>query len=83
MLGEKSNWVRNVRTSGGEALLIHGRRRSVRLVEVPPGQRAPIIRRYLLFAISARPHVDVSWRAPLSKIESVADLYSVFRIAER
>jgi hypothetical protein len=81
MLGRNSNWVRNVRTAGGDAVLIHGRRRPVRLVEVTPSRlKAPIIKRYLLFAISARPHFDISWRAPLGQFEAIADDYPVFRI---
>src|SRR5829696_5165203 len=36
MLGEDTNWVRNVRATGGEAVLCHGRREEVRLEEVAP-----------------------------------------------
>jgi len=80
MLGDDSNWVRNVRAAGGRADLLHGRRRSVHLVEVDPMDRAPILRRYLLFAVGARPHMDVHWRAPLAEFEAVADRYPVFRV---
>jgi hypothetical protein len=42
----RSDWVRNVRAAG-EGALIRGRRvRRVRLVEVPPGERAPIAREF-------------------------------------
>lgn len=80
MLGEQANWVANVRAAGGAAVLTHGRRRRVHLVEVPPSARAPLLKRYLLFAVSARPHVDVHWRAPLARFSAVADRYPVFRI---
>jgi hypothetical protein len=80
MLGEQANWVRNVRAADGEAILTHGRRRPVRLVDVPVEQRAPIIKRYLLFAVGARPHMDISWRAPVADFDLVADRYPVFRI---
>lgn len=80
MFGEQSNWVQNVRSSGGVAVLTHGRRRPVHLVEVQVDLRAPIIKRYLLFAIGARPHVDLSWRAPLGRFESIAAHYPVFRV---
>lgn len=80
MLGEQSNWVRNVRAAGGSAVLTHGRRRPVRLVEVPVAERAPIIRRYLTFALGARPHIAISWRAPLSAFEQVAGHYPVFQV---
>jgi hypothetical protein len=44
MLGEGVNWVRNVRAAGGEALLRHGRREEVRLEEVAPERRAPVLK---------------------------------------
>jgi len=83
MFGEQSNWVQNVRVSNGEAVLTHGRRRPVRLVEVPVSERAPIIKRYLFFATGARPHMRVGWRAPLSAFEAAAPLYPVFRVEDR
>jgi hypothetical protein len=55
MFGEQSNWVKNVRASDGEAVLIHGRRGPVCLVDVAVPDRAPIIKRYLLLAMGARP----------------------------
>ncbi len=80
MFGDQSNWVKNVRASAGEVVLTHGRRRPVRLVEVPIADRARIIRRYLLFAIGARPHMHVMWSDPLSKFRTVEAVYSVFRV---
>jgi hypothetical protein len=83
MFGEQSNWVKNVRASDGKAVLTHGRRRAVQLVEVPVPDRAPIIKRYLLFALGARPHLQVGWRDPLSAFEAVAAIYPVFRVEHR
>ena len=83
MFGEQSNWVKNVRASDGEAVLTHGRRRPVRLVEVPVPDRAPIIKRYLLFATGARPHMQVGWREPLSAFKALAAIYPVFRVEPR
>ena len=80
MLGDQPNWVRNVRAAGGDAVLTHGRRRPVRLIEVPIAERAPIIRRYLTFALGARPHIAMSWRAPLAAFEEVAGNFPVFQI---
>ena len=81
MLGEQTNWVRNVRAAGGEAVLTHGRRRAVRLLEVPVSERAPVIKRYLTFATGARPHVSISWRAPIADFAAIAGDFPVFRIA--
>src|SRR6185369_12591173 len=47
MLGENTNWVRNVRAAGGQAKLIHGIREDVLLEEVDVSKRAPIIKAFL------------------------------------
>jgi hypothetical protein len=80
MLGEQTNWVRNVRAAGGRAVLRHGRREAVRLEEVDPAARPPILRRYLASAPGARPHIPVDRRAPLEDFEQVAPQNPVFRI---
>src|SRR5437660_681722 len=73
MLGEATNWVANVRADGRRAVLGHGRREAVRLEEVEPGSRAPILRRYLQVAPGARPHIPVDRRAPLADFERIAE----------
>ena len=55
MLGERANWVRNLRADDGRAVLRHGRKEAVRLEEVPVAQRPPILRRYLEVAPGGRP----------------------------
>jgi deazaflavin-dependent oxidoreductase (nitroreductase family) len=83
MLGENANWVRNVRAAGGQAVLRHGRTEAVRLVEVDPGDRAPILRRYLDVAPGGRPHFPIDRGAPLAEFEQIASEIPVFRITER
>ncbi|MFC5822178.1 nitroreductase/quinone reductase family protein [Nonomuraea harbinensis] len=80
MLGPRTNWVLNVRAAGGRAVLCHGQRTDVRLVEVEPAARAPILRRYLALAPGARPHLPVNRHAPLQEFERVAPAIPVFRI---
>lgn len=80
MLGEDTNWVRNVRASGGRAVLRHGDREVVTLREVDVSQRAPILRCYLQRAAGARAHIPVDYRAPAEAFEPVAAQYPVFRI---
>ena len=80
MLGENTNWVRNVRAADGEVVLRHGHREAARLVEVAAGDRAPILRRYLAVAPGARPHFPVDRRAPLAEFERIAPEIPVFRI---
>ncbi|GAA4425932.1 hypothetical protein GCM10023169_24200 [Georgenia halophila] len=81
MLGEDVNWVRNVRAAGGRAVLRHGTVEAVRLDDVAPAERAPILRRYLALAPGARSHMPVDRRAPLAEFERIAAGYPVFRIS--
>jgi deazaflavin-dependent oxidoreductase (nitroreductase family) len=80
MLGRQANWVRNVRAADGRAVLRHGRRQKIALHELPPDERAPILRRYLEVAPGARAHVAVDRHASLDEFERVAPQYPVFKI---
>ena len=80
MLGANANWVRNVRTAGGHAVIRHGKAVEVRLVEVPVPLRAPILKRYLEVAPGARPHIPVDHREPVSALEPIAAQHPVFRV---
>ncbi len=80
MLGEGTNWVRNVRAASGKARLVHGTSEQVILKEVDVGQRAPILKAYLQLAPGARPHMPVSQDAPISEFEKIASKYPVFRL---
>jgi hypothetical protein len=80
MLGEETNWVRNVRASGGKARLRHGISEQVFLKEVDVSQRAPILKEYLQIAPGARPHISISKDAPVSEFEKIASKYPVFRL---
>ena len=80
MLGEDTSWVRNVRAAGGRAVLRHRQPRAIRLTDVDPAERAPILRRYLECAPGARPHIPVDRRAPVAEFEHVAAQYPVFLI---
>lgn len=81
MLGDRAGWVLNVRAAGGAAVLVErGTRTPVRLVEVPVGGRAEILRRYLAIAPGARPHIPVARTAPPAELERVAADFPAFRI---
>ena len=80
MLGNNANWVRNVRAADGRAVLRRRGREEVRLVEVEPGDRAPILRRYLQVAPGARAHLPVDRHAPLAEFERIAGRFPVFQI---
>jgi deazaflavin-dependent oxidoreductase (nitroreductase family) len=80
MLGEDSNWVRNVRAAHGRPVLRHRKRREVLLEEVEPARRAPILRRYLDLAQGARAHFPLDRRAPLADFQRIAADYPVFHV---
>ena len=80
MLGEKTNWVRNVRAAEGQAVLRHGDSEDVCLVEDLSEKRAAILRRYLELAVGARPFFPIGRRAPLEEFESIVRQYPVFRV---
>jgi len=80
MLGEDTNWVRNVRAAGNKAVLLQGDRTPIRLEEVAVERRAPVIKRYCEVAPGGRPHIPVDPGAPLSAFEAIAARYPAFRI---
>jgi hypothetical protein len=80
MLGEGTNWVRNVRASEGKARLRHGITEEVLLIEVDSRQRAPILKAYLQLAPGARPHIPINKDAPISEFEKIASQYPVFKL---
>jgi hypothetical protein len=83
MLGGEANWVRNVRAAGGEGVLRHGRFEEVRLEEVGPDLRAPVLKAYLELAPNARVHLPVDKDAPLVEFERVSPGFPVFRVVPR
>ena len=80
MLGDGSQWVANVRASHGEAFIKRGRSHPVRLIEIPPAARAPILKAWCQIATSGRKHLPIPFDAPLSAYEAIAADYPVFRI---
>ena len=72
-----------MRAAKGQGVLRHRRREPVLLVEVEPGERAPILRRYVQLAPGARGHIRVDPEAPLVEFERIAPQYPVFRIETR
>jgi F420H(2)-dependent quinone reductase len=83
MLGEDVNWVRNVKAAGGDVTLRHGHREEVRLEEVAPDRRAPVLKAYLKRAPGARAHLPIDKDAPLAEFERVSSRFPVFRVVPR
>lgn len=80
MLGERANWVKNVRAAGGTAVLRRGRREDVVLEEVDVADRAPVIRRYAAVAPGGRPHLGLRRHAALEECEALSPHTPVFRV---
>jgi hypothetical protein len=80
MLGQKANWVRNLRADN-HGVLVRGRREEVTLVEDLSDKRAAILRRYLELAAGARPFFTIDRHAPLDDFERIVDQYPIFRVA--
>ena len=82
MLGEGSEWVQDVRAAGGRASIKRGRSQPVQLTEIPPHERASILKAWAQVATSGRHHFPVAHDAPVSAFESIAGDYPAFRIDE-
>jgi len=80
MLGDDSEWVKNIRAADGEAFIKRGRSRPVVLKEIPAEKRAPILKAWSQIATSGRQHLPVPHSAPVSAFEAIAADYPVFRI---
>jgi deazaflavin-dependent oxidoreductase (nitroreductase family) len=80
MLGEDVNWVRNVKAADGRVTLRHGRSEDVRLEEVAPEHRAPVLKDYLRRAPRAGAHMPVGKDAPLAEFERASPRFPVFRV---
>lgn len=79
MLGE-CNWVRNVRAADHRAVLRHLDATSVRMVDVPAGERSPILRRYLEVAPGGRPHIPATAASSDADLAAIAGGYPVFEV---
>ena len=80
MLGERCNWVLNVRAADGRAVIRHGHATACQLIEVPPAERPEILRRYLRKAPGSHPHIPVSRHASVADFAAIGPRYPVFRV---
>jgi deazaflavin-dependent oxidoreductase (nitroreductase family) len=89
-LAGESQWVRNVRAAGGEAVIRRRKARRVRLQELPPDDRPEIIAEYLRAgrqrsgaeaqAKQARFYFGLGPEPSIEEIRTIADYYPVFRV---
>ncbi len=77
----ESEWVRNVRAAGSEAVIRHRGRTKVKLLEIGATERAPIVKKYLKEnALATKTHFGIGPDAPLEEFQRIAELHPVFRI---
>jgi hypothetical protein len=89
-LAGESEWVRNVRAADGHVVIGWRDRRAARLVEVPPPERPPILRAYLLrwgrqphspaVQREARLFFGVCGDPSLEDLAAIAEFYPTFKI---
>jgi hypothetical protein len=80
MFGTISDWVQNLEATHGDVVIFHGASERVRLVPVPPEERARILREYVRVASSGRKHFPLPVGAPLEQFAAIAAQYPVYRI---
>jgi deazaflavin-dependent oxidoreductase (nitroreductase family) len=74
-------WVRNARAAGQVTLSRGGRSETVKVSEVEPDERAPVLRRYVAEVPITRPFFDASPGSDLALFRAEAPRHPVFRIA--
>ena len=88
-LAGESQWARNVRAAGGRAVLRRRGDRPVRLAELSPPERAPVLAAYInregkasakAAARTAQYYFGLGPDPSLEQIAAVAGFYPVFRV---
>lgn len=80
MFGTISDWVHNLEAAHGDAVIFHGSSQRVRLVLVPPAERAPVLQEYVRIASSGRKHFPLPAGASLADFAARATQYPVYRV---
>jgi deazaflavin-dependent oxidoreductase (nitroreductase family) len=79
--GER-NWVKNARASGWVELRRGRRRRRAAVEEVPPSERAPILRDYVRTIRANREFFDAGPDDPVERFAAEAARHPVFRLVD-
>lgn len=80
MFGTISDWVQNLEAAHGDAVIIHRGSQRVRLVLLPPEERAPILQEYARVASSGRKHSPLPVGLSLTDFAAIAAQYPIYRI---
>ena len=73
-------WVRNIWAAGTETLTRGRRSEVISVTELEAREAAPILKRYLVRASSARSYFDATQDSPIEAFERETDCHPVFRI---
>jgi deazaflavin-dependent oxidoreductase (nitroreductase family) len=79
--GER-NWVKNARAAGWVELRRGRRCERVRVEEVPPSERAPLLRDYVRLIRATREHFAAAPDDPIEAFAAEAQRHPVFRIVD-
>jgi deazaflavin-dependent oxidoreductase (nitroreductase family) len=77
------NWVRNARAAGQVTLSRGGKSESLALQELPPQERAPILKQYLPLEPIVQPYFNAKPGSPLEDFAAEAGRHPVFRLGLR
>jgi deazaflavin-dependent oxidoreductase (nitroreductase family) len=80
--GEVS-WVRNARAAGHVTLRRGRRSETVSILELPPDEAAPVLKKYLTRIPVVRPFFDVKPNSDLASFVAEAPRHPVFRLTAR
>ena len=76
----ETQWVRNVRAAGGQAVIRHGKAETVRLEEIPVDQRAPIIKNYVGENKIVKGEFGVEPDDPIERYQGISPNHPTFLI---
>lgn len=86
-LAGEVDWVKNVRASGGKAVIVSRKRIPIQLAEIPPGEHAHVLLAYVQKrafthsgAQASRHFFGLGPNPTLEEMEAIAGRYVVFRI---
>lgn len=88
-LAGEADWVKNARAAGGQAVILSNKRIPIRLVEINPHERAPILLAYVQKrafthsgAQASRHFFGLGPKPTLADMQKIAGRYVVFKIEQ-
>jgi len=76
-------WVKNARAAGAVTLARGGRTQTLAVQELPPADRAPVLKSYIRLEPITQPFFDAKPDSPAETFAAEADRHPVFLLLER